>query len=299
MLGDLHRIPRDDGQASPFTQRRKHVTAQPFVPLPPEKREVAPPESRKRLRDELAGCRGLLAFDGKPGADYMRSRGIDPDAADANDVRLHPTWLGKPAVVFAVRDERGSLVAANGRFLDPNATPKSKSLGLIGIGVYATAGALESPGPVAITEAPLDAISLAVNGLPAIALLGCGLKPWLRRMLKFKCVILATDNDDAGNKTAEDLRRELTLSSIVRFRFPPDCKDANEFLQRDAVAVAAYVQTLLLGDAADAERNVADDDLLAYALAQCQAVADRHPEDARRMEARFDTSARAATAQAA
>lgn len=282
MLGDLHRIPREDGPGASFTQHRKRPAPPPFVPLPPETRRAYNPQDRQKLREALAGRCRLLTPQGATGADYLRMRGIAPDAADANDARFHPTWFGKSAVVFAVRDERGSLVAAQGRFLDPNASPKSISMGLIGSGVFATLDALDAQ-LVAVTEAPLDALSLAACGLPAIALLGCGLKPWLRRMLKFRRVILATDDDEAGNKTADTLRRELTFSTVERFPFPPKCdgvtKDINDLLQRDPDALRQRVRTLLIDDAADVERNAADD-LLRYAVEKLQAVADRRQAEA-------------------
>jgi len=58
-----------------------------------------------------------------------------------------------------------------------------------------------------LIEAPIDALSLAVCGVPAVALCGCeGLPDWLRMRCAFQTVIAAFDADDPGDEATRVLR---------------------------------------------------------------------------------------------
>jgi hypothetical protein len=184
-----------------------------------------------------------------PGAEYLRGRGVDPAFADTCRVRYHPDWLGRgEAVVFPGCDRAGHLVAAQGRFLRPGSGPKAMSKGRIALGCFQTPGALitarrAEAGPVAIVEAPLDAIALAQVGLPAVALFGASNRPaWLRRALAYRDCVIATDDDEAGNQAGESLRAWLDLSPRkVRLLFG-GAKDASELLEKDRTALAVIVK---------------------------------------------------------
>ncbi len=238
LLGEQYRIPPDDkGDGSwkatrHVMQQRKVAAAFALPPNEPEREATS--DDREALRSAL---RGREPLNGTPGASYLASRGLCAAAASVSDARFHPSWLGRgSAIVFAVRDLAGSVVAAQGRFLEPSMTPKAMTKGPVGLGVYATMGALDPRAEVvAIVEAPLDALSLAVCELPAIALCGSTNRPaWLRRELAFRAVVLATDADAAGDAAAEDLRAWLNLGTrCSRLVLPAGCKDANELLRRD------------------------------------------------------------------
>lgn len=177
-----------------------------------------------------------------PGATYIEARGIDPEAAAKNDVRFHANWLELgPAIVFAVRNTSGRVVAAQGRFIDPGTSPKAKTIGSLRSGVYRTVAALDVD-VVAIAEAPLDALSIAISGVPSLALCGTSIPPWLRQSLAFCTVIVATDADDAGNAAAKRIAKEFNLSTnVIRLTLPDDTKDANELLVRDPHALYALL----------------------------------------------------------
>jgi CHC2 zinc finger len=137
ILADMYHIPRDN-QPKYRRQERPSITL-----LPPESEPHLSGEQREQLHNALAGCVSVLSLAGAFGAEYLQSRGLEPDAADVNDVRYHPNWLGYGgAIVFAVRDQRSILVAAQGRYITANPNPKARSIGKIEYGVYATAGAL-------------------------------------------------------------------------------------------------------------------------------------------------------------
>jgi hypothetical protein len=99
--------------------------------------------------------------------------------------------------VFACQTAAGRVVALQGRFLAPSAgVPKAMSIGAISAGVFATRGALEADA-VAIGEAPLDALSLAACGVPALALFGCALGPGRLQMLRR---VLGLENGSACDR---------------------------------------------------------------------------------------------------
>ncbi len=140
--------------------------------------------------------------------------------------------------MFPLRNGAGELVAIDTRAIAPDARHKCISLGNKAGGVFATAGALKAD-PVAITEAPIDALTLAQAGLPAVAL--CGVSDgicwpdWLPARLMRRTVYLALDSDKAGQAAAARLRPVLeAYSADVRDLIPPEgVKDWNEALQRD------------------------------------------------------------------
>ena len=105
------------------------------------------------------------------------------------------------------------------------------SAGPIKQGVFATAGAWDSESLV-LTEAPVDALSLAVCGLPSLAFCGSGMMPeWMPARCAFRSILLAFDADGAGDEAAAKWLAELTpfTRETVRLR-PEGGKDWNELL---------------------------------------------------------------------
>jgi hypothetical protein len=186
----------------------------------------APPEAALRVRNRLEGS---VPIAGTIGEAYLRRRGL-PGIGAAHDAKYHPAFFGRPAVVFAVRNERGAVVAVHGRMLDDRA-PKAVTIGPKRLGIYATARDALQAGAFAVTEAPIDALSIAAVGVPAVALLGTTFPSWLRRRVLGKTILIATDADDAGEKAAAALRAALDPfgAHCVRVDFGA-AKDANAYL---------------------------------------------------------------------
>lgn len=173
---------------------------------------------------------GLQPFGGTPGAAYLAGRGIPPAAATG--VRYSPSWYGRPAVVFPLYNPAGKLVAAHGRHTDGREDPKSHTAGPAAAGVYATSPDGWTADLVAIAEAPIDALSLAVCGLPALALCGTALRPWLLLELAWRRVVLAFDDDAAGERAAAEWTAALAPCGARVLRpLPFGAKDWNEELQ--------------------------------------------------------------------
>lgn len=149
--------------------------------------------------------------------------------------------MGRPAMVFPLRDQSGALKGVHARYVDERETPKSRTLGDKKSAIFATSDALLPALPALIvTEAPLDALSLALAGYPAIALCGTSAPHWLHRACAFRRVLLAFDGDEAGEAATEKLAPHLaSFGARVERLTPEGTKDWNEMLQtagRDALA---------------------------------------------------------------
>lgn len=203
---------------------------------PPRPVEVAP-ESIEGYRNQK---RKLRPLGGTPAEVYLANRGIPADLAAAARCAYASNWgvVGQ-AVVFPIWNEAGKDIAAHGRAITAQPPDKNKrTFGPKLLGAFYTPGALDAD-PVAITEAPIDALTLALAGLPAIALCGIsGMAEWLiKRLAKpatttprgyGRRVYLAFDNDAAGERAA--IRIDAGLMLVTSSRLRPERKDWNEDL---------------------------------------------------------------------
>lgn len=153
--------------------------------------------------------------------------------AHAAGARFCPRFMGRPAIVFPLRDQSGALRGAHARYVDGYDRPKARTIGDKRQSLFVTADALNPSLPALIvTEAPLDALSLARAGYPAVAL--CGTQPptWLHRVCAFRRVLLAFDADEAGDRAADTQTCELESFGARCERLRPDgFKDWNDALQ--------------------------------------------------------------------
>lgn len=206
----------------------------------PVVREFPAPQPAKQETDDR--WRKFVA-DAKPitgtvGAQYLDGRGVPADVAESAGV-LSGTWwkrddvADKPvpfsAVIFPICDQTGVLVAAQARAIagDTKRTRGDKSQGVF----LATPGALAAQ-RLSITEAPIDALTVAACGVDAIALAGTSWPEWLPAALAGKQVLVATDNDQAGDECFGRIADALDgLADVVRVR-PNGAKDWTELAER-------------------------------------------------------------------
>jgi DNA primase len=174
--------------------------------------------------------RASVSIDGTPGAAYLESRSIPSDVAHEAGVRFSTDWYGRPSVLFPMYNKAGNLIAVNGRFIDGRTNPKTQTAGPKSLGVFATPGALSAP-LVAVCEGPMDALSLWLCGIAAVALVGTSAPDWLPSSFAFKSVLLATDADGPGDDAASHLTPVLKQrgARVLRFR-PRTGKDWNDSL---------------------------------------------------------------------
>ncbi len=164
------------------------------------------------------------------GAEYLESRGIAETIAAAAGVRFAGRYFGRPAVLFPLVAEDRAMLAVHGRYIDGE-EPRMRTAGRKSEALFATVGALSAT-EVAVTEAPIDALSLASLGLPAVALCGTSWPSWLLTHLQGKTVRAAFDADKAGDCAAADLVDALSEqgTECTRLR-PAGAKDWNEGLR--------------------------------------------------------------------
>ena len=83
---------------------------------------------------------------------------------------------------------------------------------------------------IIVCESMLDALSFWVVGKYAVALNGLGNELQFKQLRDLICrkLILATDNDEAGQRARDRIRRNVKNKIITEYIFPDGCKDANE-----------------------------------------------------------------------
>lgn len=173
-------------------------------------------------------------------AKYLQGRGISLEVATAAGAQFHPNFFGAGAAMFVIRDQSGQPVALNGRYIG-NATPKTRTVGPKSGGAFMapisrdgrTVGPLDSDAPaIIITEAAIDALSLAMAGCPALAFIGTSGPRWLHIACGLRRVVLAFDADEAGDKAAAKIAALLQPYGARCERLRPDgAKDWNAMLQ--------------------------------------------------------------------
>jgi hypothetical protein len=222
-------------------RRRRALDAFALAPAPAPGRAASAAE----LSPMLEACVPVAGTLGEP---YLFGRGIGCDTATAAGVLFARNWYGRPAVVLPLCDRAGQVVAASGRYLDQR-PPKTRAVGDRKLGVFATPGVWDAPagptgtGALVVVEGPADALSLAECDVPAVALVGTTAPAWLRPAVAFRRVVVALDADEAGDRAAEGLLRELTpfARSVERLR-PPAGKDWNDALLADYGALCDFLE---------------------------------------------------------
>lgn len=225
--------------------------------------EPRPPAAATRDANPADGWRNKLRLilqplEGTPGEGYLEGRGIPLALARAAKVKYCPRWEH-----WNRKGEQWELVGASRRVVFPVYGPNGRELvgvqarsisaaddfdtsklsrGEIKAGAFVTPGAWEAD-VRALVEAPIDALTLAACGLPAIATMGSNLPEWLIDALAFKGVVIASDADAPGDTAAELWRVELRRRGAIglqRLR-PEGAKDWNELLSRDPAALRRQV----------------------------------------------------------
>jgi hypothetical protein len=188
-------------------------------------------------------------------AAYLARRGVSLEIAVLAQTRFHPEWSGHAAVVFPLKNCAGEIIAAQARAISGNAklTAGPKKEGAFFAPVQMSSGRVFAPldrstPVIAITEAPIDALSLASAGFPAIALCGTSGPHWLRIACGLRRVALALDADEAGEKASAELEKILTPFGAKCERLLPEgAKDWNEMLlQIGAAPLGDWLASRLL-----------------------------------------------------
>lgn len=232
---------------------RAHAAVTRAFALPPkadraEKREVATGADWREM------WTASVPLDSTSGVAYVEGRGIPADVVHEAGVRFSATWYGRPSVLFPMHDKAGGLIAVNGRFVDGRDNPKTQTAGPKSLGLFVTPGALSAP-LIAVCEGPMDALSLWLCGIAAVALVGTSWPDWLPSALAFKPALIATDADKSGDEAAAKLTSTLEARGTRTFRLRSrGSKDWNEALEKYGVEVLSTHLAAFSEAAGDEER---------------------------------------------
>lgn len=243
---------------------REHLENMPpsparFFPAPPPPEQPKAISTDDKWRKWVAEAKPIT---GTPGAAYIESRGLSADVAERAGVRFGTWWKASDegngperfdAVIFPIHNEDGEIVAASARSITGN-TKRTK--GEKSQGVFMTSPDVLKSERIGVTEAPIDALALAAAGIPAIAMCGTSWPEWLIDALSGRDVLIATDDDKAGNEAAEKLHAELLglAAPVSRFR-PSGGKDWAEVAQRHGLDSIAAQFEYLTGEAGSDEMH--------------------------------------------
>jgi len=186
---------------------------------------------------ELAAYHAALA--GSPGETYLQGRGITVETMN----RFNLGYNAAKKAITIPYNAAGTYYST--RSTDPNARPHD-NLKNVTMPLF-NAAALYSDTAVFIVESPLCAISIMQESGQAVAISGTGGKGRLIEQLKKKttqaALVLALDNDEAGEKAAEELAAALTELGVfyLQANIAGENKDPNERLQHDKEGLQAAI----------------------------------------------------------
>lgn len=230
----------------------------PPQPTSPQEATSSPTEAPAEYEAYYAECRARLA----DAADYLTSRGISLATAQAAGIGYDPAWK-HPKAPKMQESPRLIIPIGPGNYLARYAGPgdyinykgeaenKSKVTAAPGQSWTYNSAALYAPDAEAVflTEGEIDALSIAEAGgtaaaLGSVANAGAFIRQLEQRRPTAKVIILALDNDPAGDKATDAIKEGLDRLKIAcfDFRLLIIAKDPNEALQygtlQEAVAEA-------------------------------------------------------------
>jgi len=188
---------------------------------------VRPPEQEESLKTATTATWHEIWEQGQPIGqrmpvmDYLAGRGLTPEILQAAGVRSLSLY-GREWCGFPFADAQGNVVAFQARATDAGENGH-RAYGPKKAGVFCTSPDTLRAETVYITEAPIDALSLAMCGRHAVALGGVVFPQWLLKSLAFRCVALAFDNDSngAGRRAAQEVAPPLISFGATVFRMKP------------------------------------------------------------------------------
>lgn len=186
--------------------------------------------------------------------DYPQRRGLSQATVDRFSLGFVPEWVNpekpgtqaSPRLIiptgrgsYLARDTRGTLTEAQGRY---------SKLKVGKVSLFNIKSLYVAEKPVFIVEGEIDAMSIIEVGGEAVALGSTsGVRAFIERLRTRRPkqpVIVALDNDDAGEMAAGALEEGLKGLGVPFYRHNPagQFKDPNEALQRDREAFRAAVE---------------------------------------------------------
>ena len=161
---------------------------------------------------------------------YMWKRKMTPEVVDIFDIGYDKKTK---CITFPVRDITGGTLFIARRSVITKFFNYPEGVEKPVYGLYELSQLPQYPKEVIICESMIDAITCWVYGKPAVALNGLGNDLQFAQLNKMPCrkFILATDNDEAGQKARRRIRANVKHKLITEFVLPNGRKDINELSQ--------------------------------------------------------------------
>jgi DNA primase len=173
---------------------------------------------------------------------YLRERGVSYEFAKQFDLRFDPI---KGAIVFPIRDYQGDLYGCHGRIIAPEGHRKYHAYGHqehrnphIWLGEHL----VDRDCPVVFVESVFDLARVWEIYENVITPMRSGInKEQLDRVRWVREVIVMFDNDEAGRKGVEKIRKYLRKQDgyIVHIVWPPEGQDPGD-LSDEEIATMLY-----------------------------------------------------------
>lgn len=184
--------------------------------------------------------------------DYFTKRGLSQDVIERFKLGYddyYPLGNGKHMKAAIIPTGVESHTARNVS-LEADKSDKYRKLGNSRNSFF-NIEALDSDGPIFITEGEFDALSIIETGFEAIALGSVAnwqsFSEYCKRQNVSQYILIALDNDAAGRITSKKLFNELKSSNIKCIEVNPymSYKDANEALVRDRESFIMELRTFI------------------------------------------------------
>lgn len=174
--------------------------------------------------------------------DYLENRGISKATIDRFKIGYCKNWT-HPSAKNAIPTERLIIPTSehsyNARALNPAVDDKYKYMKYGKASLFNLKALDQTEKPVFIVEGEIDALSFAEAGAEAIALGGVTNTQILLEAIRSRQdvpeIIIALDNDEAGQKASDELLGTLQENNVLAMKanLYADNKDGNESLIKD------------------------------------------------------------------
>lgn len=236
----------EENQNQPKTEQDKHSDIHTTAYTQPQQAEAD-------YSAYYAECHSRIAF-----TDYPQKRGLSAEVLERFNIGFDPGWKHPKVVAegknppatprLIIPTSASSYLARDTRAEIPE-PQRQYSKSKVGKVHIFNLDALEDAGkPIFVVEGEIDALSIIEVGGNALALGSVSNAERLLKVLEGRKpkqpLIIAMDNDEAGNKAAKTLADGLEKQGLTFYRRNPceGYKDANEALQKDRESLRAAVE---------------------------------------------------------
>lgn len=186
--------------------------------------------------EDVEVCRKDLVISQKA-TEYIKNREISTAVIEQYRLGFDPA---DNTVLFPVSNLAGNVVFYKGRSITGKRFYNSKDIDKSSLvyGLYELCN-IQKPSTeewIWITESEIDALSLISIGVPAVALMGSHISEDQCRELEkssYRKFVLATDNDDAGRKGAQQIKQMLIPKGFrfTNLKWNTELKDINDLIR--------------------------------------------------------------------